>query len=85
MEMIMSAPSRATLPRTNDGFPRRAGRTLQRWWLAYMDWRIRRLTLERLSFMSDRQLEDLGLSRSEIEFAIGRQAEQRPMPQSRFY
>jgi uncharacterized protein YjiS (DUF1127 family) len=32
-----------------------------------MDWRLQRLTIGLMSRMSDRQLEDMGLTRSQIE------------------
>jgi uncharacterized protein YjiS (DUF1127 family) len=49
---------------------RAAGRTMKRWWLAYMTWRIERLAISRLSAMSDRQLKDIGIQRSQIESAV---------------
>ncbi len=49
---------------------RAAGRTMKRWWLAYMTWRIERLAISRLSAMSDRQLKDIGILRSQIEIAV---------------
>jgi uncharacterized protein YjiS (DUF1127 family) len=49
---------------------RAAGRIMQRWWLAYMTWRIERLAISRLSAMSDRQLNDIGIQRSQIESAV---------------
>ena len=62
---------RAILPRRSAGeaLPRRFGGALQRLWLAYMDWRLQRLTVRLLGRMSDRQLKDLGLCRSQIELA----------------
>jgi len=44
--------------------------TARRWWLAYLRWRIEQLTIDRLWSMSDRQLKDIGIVRSEIEFAV---------------
>ena len=46
------------------------GTTVKRWWLAYMTWRIERLAISRLSAMSDRQLKDIGILRSQIEIAV---------------
>jgi uncharacterized protein YjiS (DUF1127 family) len=39
-------------------------------WCAYITWRIERTALARLSLMSDRELKDIGLSRSQIECAV---------------
>ena len=43
---------------------------LMRWWAAYTSWRLERLAMSRLGAMSDRQLRDIGIVRSEIEFAV---------------
>jgi uncharacterized protein YjiS (DUF1127 family) len=40
--------------------------TAKRAWVAYMTWRIERAAIDQLSAMSDRQLKDIGLTRSEI-------------------
>ena len=40
--------------------------TAKRAWVAYMTWRIERTAIDQLSAMSDRQLKDIGLTRSEI-------------------
>lgn len=40
--------------------------TAKRAWVAYMTWRIERAAIGQLSAMSDRQLKDIGLTRSEI-------------------
>jgi uncharacterized protein YjiS (DUF1127 family) len=81
MEMIMSGFSRAILPRDlgSDAIPGRIGSALRRWWLAYIDWRMRRLAIQRLRDMSDRELKDIGLCRSQIEFEVGRTAEPHPL------
>src|SRR5262245_25874112 len=44
--------------------------TVKKWWLAYLTWRIERLAIVRLEAMSDRELEDIGLTRSQIESAV---------------
>lgn len=46
------------------------GNALMRCWAAYMMWRIERLAVARLGTMSDRQLSDLGIVRSQIAFAV---------------
>jgi len=73
----MSGLSRAILPRElgGDAVHRRIADALRRRWLAYIDWRVRRLAIQRLSDMSDRELKDIGVSRSRIEFEVGRKAE----------
>lgn len=43
---------------------------LKRWWAAYMRRRAEHLAIARLHAMSDRQLRDIGIVRSEIEFAV---------------
>jgi len=40
--------------------------TLQRWWLAYITWRIERAAIAQLWSMSDRELKDIGLTRSDL-------------------
>jgi uncharacterized protein YjiS (DUF1127 family) len=64
------------------GQPTRAGAVVHavatamtRWWTAYTAWRIEQWAVARLSAMSDRQLEDIGLVRSQIPFAVKRGAE----------
>ena len=46
------------------------GETLARWWAAYIDWRLNRMALAQLGTMSDRELKDIGLSRTQIEAAM---------------
>jgi uncharacterized protein YjiS (DUF1127 family) len=41
----------------------------KRAWVAYMTWRIERVAIEQLSALSERQLKDIGLTRSEIAAA----------------
>ena len=41
----------------------------KRAWVAYMTWRIERVAIEQLAAMSERQLTDIGLTRSEIAAA----------------
>ena len=47
----------------------------KRWWLAYLGWRIEQLMIARLRSMTDRQLKDIGIARSHIEFAVRNGAE----------
>jgi uncharacterized protein YjiS (DUF1127 family) len=43
---------------------------LRRWWMAYLEWRLHHLAATQLHAMTDRELKDIGLSRSEIEAAL---------------
>jgi uncharacterized protein YjiS (DUF1127 family) len=44
--------------------------TLERLWIAYMTWRVERAAIAALSAMSNRELKDIGLTRSEIASAV---------------
>jgi uncharacterized protein YjiS (DUF1127 family) len=46
------------------------GATLNRWCMDYLTWRIERAAIAQLRSMSDRQLTDIGISRSEIMSAV---------------
>jgi uncharacterized protein YjiS (DUF1127 family) len=65
MEMIMSMISTPMERRDSaaGSLLRRAGGALTRWWLSYVEWRL-------LRSMNDRELRDIGISRSEIEFVV---------------
>jgi uncharacterized protein YjiS (DUF1127 family) len=78
--MIMTHFSKAMAPGYSaaGGLSQRIGGALKRWWLAYMDWRLQQLTIARLALMSDRELKDIGLCRSQIEFAVRGTAERHP-------
>ena len=43
---------------------------LQSWWVAYLGWRIQREATLQLEAFSDRELQDIGLRRCEIEGAV---------------
>ena len=45
-------------------------RASRHWWAAYIDWRLRRLAIAQLRGMSDRELKDIGLFRSQLESAV---------------
>jgi uncharacterized protein YjiS (DUF1127 family) len=64
--------SRAPAPHRAFSFPRPAEllATIERWWLAYIAWRIERNAVAQLSALSDRALKDIGLSRSEVASAV---------------
>ena len=82
----MRSSSRAILPRSSasGAVPGGLGRTLRRWWLAYMEWRLQRLAASELHHMSDRQLRDLGLTRPQIEFAVRGKSGPDPLLHGRF-
>ena len=69
MEMIMSTISSArAAPRgmAAQSWISRLVATLERWLVAYMTWRIEQAAIAQLWSMSDRELKDIGLTRSEI-------------------
>jgi uncharacterized protein YjiS (DUF1127 family) len=73
MEMIMSTITSAPVAaRHMAAGP--AGRRLvppfKRWWMAYMTWRAEQAAVATLSALSDRQLKDIGLTRSGIVGAV---------------
>ena len=49
--------------------------TLQRWWVAYINWRLEQAAIARLCSMTDRELRDIGVTRSEIPRAVVIRAE----------
>jgi uncharacterized protein YjiS (DUF1127 family) len=73
MEMAMStisgAPNAAQGMFALSGFDRLRA-TLTRWWVAYMTWRIERAAIIQLQSMGDRDLKDIGLTRSSITRAV---------------
>ena len=73
MSMISSASAAA---------PPMAGpiQALKRMWAAFIAWRIEQVAIGHLRAMSDRELKDIGLHRSQVEFAVrrGDRADQRP-------
>ena len=70
MSMPLSAHAAASQPRA-----RSLTATLKRWWAAYQRRRIERLAIARLEAMSDRQLKDIGVARSQIEFEVRGEAQ----------
>jgi uncharacterized protein YjiS (DUF1127 family) len=70
--MMMSEFPRAASPRllAGESIPSRIGKALMRRYLAYIDWRLQGLAIDRLRHMSDRELKDIGLLRSQIEFEV---------------
>lgn len=43
---------------------------LQSWWVTYLGWRIQREAILQLEALSDRELQDIGLRRCEIESVV---------------
>jgi uncharacterized protein YjiS (DUF1127 family) len=79
MSMILSAPVAARAaadPSAAQGLTA----TLRRWWVAYVTWRIERLAVSRLATLSDRELGDIAIVRSQIEFAMTSRLSRRRMP-----
>ena len=69
MEMIMSTIFGTAAPLQELAGPAWAGGLLsaaKRGWVAYVNWRIERAAMDQLWSMSDRELKDIGLIRSEI-------------------
>ncbi len=69
MSTISSAPA---APRGAVGQSRASCTTaiLQRWWLALLRQRIEQAAIVQLASMSDRELHDIGLTRSQIVGAV---------------
>jgi uncharacterized protein YjiS (DUF1127 family) len=40
------------------------------WWDSYNSWRLQEAAIARLKSMSDHELKDIGISRSQIDFAV---------------
>jgi len=55
---------------TGQFWGRRTVAALTRLWAAYLKWRIERQAIAHLQTMSDGQLKDIGLDRSQIEHAV---------------
>jgi uncharacterized protein YjiS (DUF1127 family) len=43
---------------------------VKRWWGSYIAWRVEQAAIAQLRSMSDRELHDIGLARSQIEAAV---------------
>jgi uncharacterized protein YjiS (DUF1127 family) len=71
--MIMSTSSfapAAAQGTTGHSWTGRLAATPKRWWMAFITWRFERAAINQLSSLSDRQLKDIGLNRSEIIGAV---------------
>lgn len=69
MSTITSAPAAAPSI-AGPSWGRWLGVALKRWWVARMARRLENLAIAQLHAMSNRQLRDIGISRSEIEIAL---------------
>jgi uncharacterized protein YjiS (DUF1127 family) len=69
MSTILSAPPEALCIARQSWVDRLVAR-LKRWWVAYIAWRIQQGAIAQLKSMNDRELKDIGLSRSQIECAV---------------
>jgi uncharacterized protein YjiS (DUF1127 family) len=70
MELIMSTTF--YIPVTNRARSRGSGliAIVKTWWLSYLSRRIERAAIIQLHGMSDRELQDIGLTRAQIEGAV---------------
>ena len=67
----MSTMSSATVRCQNlSGAALVAAAALKHWWSAYINWRLQRAAVAHLCSLSDRQLKDIGLTRSQIRSAV---------------
>ena len=67
----------STAPASSEAFARNSWTTrpataLKRWWMAYLTWRLEQTAIAQLEALSDRELRDIGLTRSEIECSVKR-------------
>ena len=80
MEMIMSTTFSPPAPAPCAAGQARIGGSvaaLKRWWMAYLTWRVEQAAIAQLHMMSDRELKDIGLTRSQIMGAVRGEAENR--------
>src|SRR5262245_4597848 len=72
METIVSTISNTSAPReaVAGGLLAMAAPAVRRWWHAYIAWRVQGAVIAHLKSMSDRDLKDIGLSRSQIDASV---------------
>ena len=70
MEMIVSTMPSTASHRNADRIFQPVSSTLKRWWVAYITWRMENIAIAQLQTMSDRELHDIGLTRSDIASAM---------------
>lgn len=56
--------------KTGKSWLRRLGTLLQSRWIAYCEWRLEQIAIDQLNAMTDRELRDIGLNRSDIGLAV---------------
>jgi len=56
---------------------------LTAWWRVYCDWQRRRQAIAELEAFSDRELNDIGVRRSEIDSAVRHGIWRRPLPKAK--
>jgi len=71
----ISSASTAPQEMAGQSWVKDLGAALNRRCTSYLTWRIERAAITQLSSMSDHQLRDIGISRSEIESAVRGEAE----------
>lgn len=76
MSTISSTPASAQYTVGQPGVGRPIA-VLKRWWLAYLTRRIEQEAITQLASMSNRELEDIGLTRLKIVGAVRGEAEDR--------
>ena len=80
MEMVMRTTFGTPAVAGGRSRPRRGAliAAMKTWWTAYLTRRNEREAILQLRAMSDRELRDIGLNRSQIEGAVRGQLDQRP-------
>jgi uncharacterized protein YjiS (DUF1127 family) len=82
IEAISETNAPASLITGSQSCTSRVLATMQRWWAAYLTWRLEQAAIAQLSALSDRELKDMGIYRSGIEAAVRGDA---PWPHLRRY
>ena len=54
--------------------------SLKTWWMGHLFRRVERAAIIQLNAMSDRELHDVGLTRSQIEWAVRREPDRPRIP-----
>lgn len=85
MSTISSAPAVAQATAPRHSWTSGPAATLKRWWLAYITWRIERAAIARLWSLSDLELKDMGVTRSNIPGAVRGEADHDRRQFSRYY
>jgi uncharacterized protein YjiS (DUF1127 family) len=80
MEKVMSTTFGTPTTREDRRQARSGGlvAVMKKWWSVYLTRRIERTAIIQLHAMSDRELQDIGLTRSRIERAVSGERDHRP-------